>query len=677
MEMTMGAVNKTWKATVGLQRVATNCAFVVLMAALALVGMSGSAWADPEITFYNLNYAPINITTGPDSNIWLTEGSAVSKITTAGVETDYKMPYAGYFITSGPDGNLWVTDDQHKIISKVTTSGVQTIYTPTVAPDGIVKGGDGNLWFVSQYDKQVGKITTDGKLSYYSLPASSNCLGFGPAITRGPDGNLWFTGWYKKSDQDLGGEILKITTSGEITEYLLGASKGIYIYPADITSGPDGNLWFTSMTESKIGKISTSGSVTVYSLTGNAQPRKIASGSDGNLWFTELSHNIGKISTSGEAEHYSLGIYAGYGITSGPDGNIWITTVEGNSTLAVIAKIKITADPLASSGKFLIWQNTSTGEMRWWNMATTGQIISSVEDIGHGKVSDETLGSEWRFAGTTTLGGVKTLFYQNTSTGKVKYWMLNSAGKLTSSGYVSENLKVNTNWKAAGVKTLNGTPTIIWQNQASGKVVYWLLETTGKLKSEVQNTGWGLVADSLTVNSNWRLSGVTTLSGTNVLLWQNQNNGKIVYWKLDSANKLVNATQNGGWGFVSSLTLASQWRQVGIVNSNGLVWQGQSYGKIAWWLLGDDAKLTSTTKDSGWGYVSDNLTLNSSWSLGAVSELGGVKTFLWHNPSTGKAAYWKINSSIKLQNETKNSGWGFVSDTLGMSGNWTLNCITD
>jgi hypothetical protein len=69
--------------------------------------------------------------------------------------------------------------------------------------------------------------------------------------------------------------------------------------------------------------------------------------------------------------------------------------------------------------------------------------------------------------------------------------------------------------------------------------------------------------------------------------------------------------------------------------------------------------------------------LNSSWSLGAISEFDSVKTLLWHNENNGRVAYWRINSAIKLTNETQNSGWGLVSDTLRMSGGWTLNGITD
>ena len=66
-----------------------------------------------------------------------------------------------------------------------------------------------------------------------------------------------------------------------------------------ITTGPDGNLWFTEFTENKIDKISpVTGAITQYSIsTANTGPSGITSGPDGNLWFTELFTNkIGKIS---------------------------------------------------------------------------------------------------------------------------------------------------------------------------------------------------------------------------------------------------------------------------------------------------------------------------------------------------------------------------------------------
>jgi hypothetical protein len=109
------------------------------------------------------------------------------------------------------------------------------------------------------------------------------------AITSGPDGNLWFT------DYDAGA-VGRITPSGVITEFSAGLTANIG--PWGITSGPDGNLWFTDYDGGAIGRITPSGVFTVFStgLTANSGPQGITTGPDGNLWFTEYKGNaIGRL----------------------------------------------------------------------------------------------------------------------------------------------------------------------------------------------------------------------------------------------------------------------------------------------------------------------------------------------------------------------------------------------
>src|SRR6516165_2478192 len=68
--------------------------------------------------------------------------------------------------------------------------------------------------------------------------------------------------------------------------------------PWSISSGPDGNLWFTESWGNKVGVINpTSHAITEFALpTANASPVGIAAGPDGNLWFTEnLAGKIGMI----------------------------------------------------------------------------------------------------------------------------------------------------------------------------------------------------------------------------------------------------------------------------------------------------------------------------------------------------------------------------------------------
>src|SRR5215204_706746 len=107
---------------------------------------------------------------------------------------------------------------------------------------------------------------------------------------------------------------------GEIEEFK-GASK-----PLGVTSGCDGeNVWFTEQETAKIGRITTSGTITKHgTLSGPALG--ITCGPDNNIWFTETSTSkIGRLKPS-EPEaptEFSVGTLQPTYITEGPDGNLW------------------------------------------------------------------------------------------------------------------------------------------------------------------------------------------------------------------------------------------------------------------------------------------------------------------------------------------------------------------
>ena len=231
------------------------------------------------------NYSqPSSFVSGPDGNIWFTEGfgNKIGKITTAGVITEYTMPTAESgpnVIISGPDGNLWFIESQNaNKIGKIRPSGVITEYVIPTQMSSITKvisGPDGNLWFIeTQWANKIGKITTDGVITEYAIPTTYSEPN---AIVSGPDGNLWFT--------EGKGKIGKITTAGIITEYTVPTAG---VYPNAIVVGPDGNLWFSEGGTNKVGKITTAGTITEYAVpTSFTSTVGIISGPDGNLWFTD------------------------------------------------------------------------------------------------------------------------------------------------------------------------------------------------------------------------------------------------------------------------------------------------------------------------------------------------------------------------------------------------------
>jgi len=189
--------------------------------------------------------------------------------------TDFLVPpgrqAAPNLMVVGPDHDIWFTGLNGEKIGRLTTSGTITEFKISGAQSlvGIASGPDGNMWFTDQFAGRVGHINTSGgQLKTFSLPSGSHPQG----LTVGPDGNLWFV------DQKNTGKFAvgKITTAGKIKEYSGTVNAGAfndYFNVAQITTGPDGNLWFTNpqaafTVGSLVGKITIAGDVTIYSTAG-------------------------------------------------------------------------------------------------------------------------------------------------------------------------------------------------------------------------------------------------------------------------------------------------------------------------------------------------------------------------------------------------------------------------
>jgi streptogramin lyase len=324
------------------------------------------------------NFSSIGgLTKGPDGNVWFTEqedGStagqqpAVARITPGGVVTTYAIPPRMTLdpgqgvpidptaITVGPDGALWFTEGGPLSgagkIGRITTDGTLSEFAlpdPQAATVAITVGPDGTLWFtqdniyISNNDSQtwsIGRITTAGVITVFPLPAGASPQN----ITKGRDGNLWFTEDFTDPVTLVAsGVIGRITPQGGITTFtvpLLNAAH--YGQVGAITSGPDGNLWFTGVYLDKnrnvrqcIGQITIRGKVQVFSLPSSPStyadslPSPLISGPDGKLWFDGTVHGIpgiARISTKGEfGKTIPTGLEGG--IFRGPNGQVWFPTV--------------------------------------------------------------------------------------------------------------------------------------------------------------------------------------------------------------------------------------------------------------------------------------------------------------------------------------------------------------
>lgn len=149
-------------------------------------------------------------------------------------------------------------------------------------------------------------------------------------ITSGPDGNVWFTEFGPARI----GRILP-SSPNTITEFDISPAD---IRPDGIAAGPDGNLWFVEILGNNVGRIETFSPNTITRFpipTANSSPQGIVAGPDGNLWFTQGDGSIGRIAPASPNAITEFPIPSGLGasgITVGPDGNLWFaeTFVAGN-----------------------------------------------------------------------------------------------------------------------------------------------------------------------------------------------------------------------------------------------------------------------------------------------------------------------------------------------------------
>ncbi len=81
--------------------------------------------------------------------------------------------------------------------------------------------------------------------------------------------------------------------------------------------------------------------------------------------------------------------------------------------------------------------------------------------------------------------GKPDLIWQNQSTGKLYYWLMNGT-VYVSSDYLFNGQAVDLNWKIVGIGDFNGDgkPDLIWQNQSTGKLYYWLMNGTVYVSSD-------------------------------------------------------------------------------------------------------------------------------------------------------------------------------------------------
>ncbi len=237
-------------------------------------------------------------------------------------------------------------------------------------------------------------------------------------ITTGPDGNLWFT-------EPGASRIGRMTPTGVVTEFpTLTPAAG----PTGITTGPDSNLWFTEPTLGRVGWITPAGTTNEVALAGGSTPARIVRGPDGNLWVTEPgAHAIAMVTTAGVVTTFPLvdPTATPVDIASGPDGNLWFTETHGHfvgriSPAGAIAEFSAPgvtgAGGIVAGSDGALWfgevgsgkigRMTTSGTLSEWATPTSSPNVVDVTLAGDGNVWFAEQGSAQ--IGAITPGGTVT-----------------------------------------------------------------------------------------------------------------------------------------------------------------------------------------------------------------------------------------------------------------------------
>jgi streptogramin lyase len=188
------------------------------------------------------------------------------------------------------------------------------------------------------------------------------------SITPGPDGNLWFASLANDA-------IGRVTPAGVVTMY----SDPVVHGPRSIVAGADGNLWFTNSTGASIGRITPAGAITSYTAATIDTPREIAAGADGRLWFTSTGNSaIGAIdpTTFAISSFTNAALVSPLAITAGPDGNLWVTGATEETVIR-----------LTTAGAFTAFTDPALGVLHELAAGPDGNVWFTNASNGVGKVT--------------------------------------------------------------------------------------------------------------------------------------------------------------------------------------------------------------------------------------------------------------------------------------------------
>lgn len=294
----------------------------------------------------------------------------------------------------------------------------------------------------------------------YKIPSP----GVPEVIAAGADGAYWFSERYTT-------QIGRVTSQGNFTIYSISSGNHL---SAGITDGPDGALWFTfpnstpPMSSGQIGRITTAGEVTLFAIPWTGDAESITTGPDGNLWFTDsVASALGRITTSGVVTKFPIqgpqGAYP-YKVTAGPDDALWFTDFNGRRIGRLTTDGEVSVFPVGGQAGLPDAITSGPDGNLWFTLDQTGRVgrITTSGQMTQFRVPHPP--GDYVFLGGITTGPDQALwftYFDYTSTES-------KVGRISTSGAITMFATPTSN---GGPQGIAAGPNSLWFTEAAvGKI---------------------------------------------------------------------------------------------------------------------------------------------------------------------------------------------------------------
>jgi streptogramin lyase len=210
----------------------------------------------------------------------------------------------GRLIAAGPSYAWVLTYPESRLVRVGTDGATQAVFPPVIPATALAfDPTDGGVWYANE--SKVGHLTPAGVKQEWQFPGSY--MGQAREIVIGPGNDIWIAFDFAVGAVDRG--------SGQMARFDQASGS------SGMTVGPDGNLWLAMGWRDAIGRLTPTGTFTLFEEAGLA-PDRIAAGADGKLWFTTAAGTARSISTSGVFSQTFAGDSSDR-IVAGTDGRLW------------------------------------------------------------------------------------------------------------------------------------------------------------------------------------------------------------------------------------------------------------------------------------------------------------------------------------------------------------------